>query len=52
MLLIDEAAEDIGTSSSIGRFARFGSPASAAIPPSVVRLFVDVLAAGTAGFSG
>lgn len=52
VLFIAELLEDVGTSSSIGRLARLGNPANAPIPPSVVRLFVEVLAPETAGFSG
>jgi hypothetical protein len=52
VLLIDEPFDGIGTSSNIGRLARFGNPATVDIAPSVVRLFVEVLADETAGFSG
>ena len=52
VLFIAELLEDVGTSSSIGRLVRLGNPASPPIAPSVVRLFVEVLAPGTAGFSG
>jgi hypothetical protein len=51
-VLIDGPLDDIGTSSNIGRLARFGYPADIAAAASVVRLFVKVLAAETEGFSG
>jgi hypothetical protein len=52
VLLIDAPFDDMGTSSNIGRLARLGYPTADAIPPSVVRLFPETLAAGTEGFSG
>jgi hypothetical protein len=52
VLLIEGPLDGIDTSSNIGRLARFGYPADIAAAPSVVRLFVKVLAAGTEGFSG
>jgi hypothetical protein len=51
-VLIDGPLDGIGTSSNIGRLARFGYPADIAVAVSVVRLFVKVLAAETEGFSG
>jgi hypothetical protein len=52
VLLIDEPLDGMGTSSNIGRLARLGRPAVAAIPASVPRLFPEALADVKEGFSG
>jgi hypothetical protein len=51
-LFIDEPFDGIGTSSNMGRLARFGYPGAIDIALSVVRLLDEVLADGTEGFSG